>query len=206
MYNCIIFDVDGTLIDTGNAVFSTYQRVVFEEFGRYLPDEELMCAYAVPTHKALERLGFKNIEEAKLKFHRYLMEAFGKVRLYEGMENTLKYLKQKNKITGLVTSRNNDEVTDDICLQGVIKYFSHVVCTEDTEKHKPHPEPLLRLVELAGSKISHTIYIGDTYYDYKCAKDAGIDFVLALWGATNTDNIEADYMLEHPGQLLEIVK
>jgi HAD superfamily hydrolase (TIGR01549 family) len=178
---------------------------MFEEFGRDFSEEEIKCAYSVPTLKALEILGCKNVEEANSRHHRYLMEEFGKVRLYDGIEDVLKYLKQKGRVTGLVTSRNRDEITYDVCLQGIIKYFTYVICSDDTEKHKPDPEPLCKLIELAGSNISDAIYIGDTYYDYKCARDAGVDFVLAKWGASNTDNIKADYFPGHPRQLLDIV-
>lgn len=206
MYNCIIFDVDGTLIDTEAAVFSTYQRMVSERFGRSISDEEIKSAYALPTIQALGQLGFKNDEKAVRNFHQYLMEAFKKVKPFDGIAKVLKYLTQNKKVTGIVTSRCSEEVTEDPCLQKMIAYFSYVVCTSDTKKHKPHPEPLLKLVELSGSKIADTIYIGDSHNDCKCAEDAGIDFALALWGARNTDSINAKYMLKHPEQLLEIME
>ncbi len=205
MYNCIIFDVDGTLIDTENAVFSIYQRMVSERLGRNISDEEIKNAYAVPTIQALKQLGFNNDEKAVRDFHQYLMESFKKVKPFEGIMKVLMDLAQNNKVTGIVTSRSSEEVMEDPCLQKMLAYFSYLVCTSDTKRHKPHPEPLLKVVELSGLKVSDTIYIGDSHIDCKCAENAGIDFALALWGARNTDNINAKYMLKHPGQLLEIM-
>ncbi len=205
MYNCIIFDVDGTLIDTENAVFSIYQRMVSERLGRNISDEEIKNAYAVPTIQALKQLGFNNDEKAVRDFHQYLMESFKKVKPFEGIMKVLMDLAQNNKVTGIVTSRSSEEVMEDPCLQKMFAYFSYLVCMSDTKRHKPHPEPLLKVVELSGLKVSDTIYIGDSHIDCKCAENAGIDFALALWGARNTDNINAKYMLKHPGQLLEIM-
>ncbi|NTV89830.1 MAG: HAD family hydrolase [Clostridiales bacterium] len=205
MYKCIVFDVDGTLINTKTEVFRTYKRVCLEESGREYADEEIIRAYSVPTIKALEVLGLKDIDRANRKYHEYLMVAFRGVKPFEGILEVLETLRRNEAETGLVTSRNRDEVTDDACLQSLLKFFPHVVCASDTEKHKPDAEPLLRLLELWGSKPEEAIYIGDTFNDYMCAKNAGVDFALASWGAKNTAGIEADYVLEHPAQLLGII-
>ncbi len=204
-YDCIIFDVDGTMIDTRHAVFTSYQRVIFEEFNRYFTDEELRVAYGVPTEEALARLGFKNVSEAHKKYHRYLMEAFSQVQPFEGIIEILEILREEKIITGIVTSRDKDEVLQDKCLQKLIKHFDYVVCSNDTEKHKPNPEPVLKLLELAKCENKKVLYIGDTHYDYMCAKNAGVDFALALWGAENTEDIHADYNLEKVKDLFGII-
>jgi HAD superfamily hydrolase (TIGR01549 family) len=204
MYNCIIFDVDGTMIVNEEAVFSSYQKAIFDEFGRYFTPEEVKRAYSVPTLEALKRLGFKNIEEAEQKYHRYLMEAFKHVEPYPGIIDVLEYLKQKGIVLGVVTSRNKSEVTRDVCFQGLVKYFDYVVCASDTDKHKPDPEPLVMLLQRADCEPGKAIYIGDTLFDYKCARDAGVDFALACWGAKSREGIEAKYFLEAPGEILNI--
>lgn len=68
------------------------------------------------------------------------------------------------------------------------------------------PEPLLKFIELSEVDKSETIYIGDTKYDLDCALGAGIDFALALWGAKSSIGIDANYILENPKQILELVK
>lgn len=205
MYNCIIFDVDGTLIDTEDAVFSTYGKVFFEEFGKKFTKEEMKIVYGVPTSEALVRLGCKDVNETGRKYQKYLMEAFQKVELFQGIPEILDALTGKGIKMGVVTSRNKREVQDDACMQKVKKYFKHIVCADDTEKHKPDPEPLLKQIEQVGSNSANALYIGDTYYDYLCARSAGVDFALALWGAQNTGGIEADYDLKAPSEILEII-
>lgn len=205
MYNCIVFDVDGTMIENEKAVYSAYQKVIYDEFGRYFSPEEVKRAYAVPTHEAIKRLGFNNVEEAEKKYHRCLMEAFQNVEPFKGIPEVLEYLQKKKIILGVVTSRNKDEVSEDACFQGLISHFRHVVCASDTKKHKPDAEPLLKLLWEVDCEPSKALYIGDTLFDYQCARNAGVDFALAVWGAKSREGIEAKYFLKEPGEILDIL-
>jgi phosphoglycolate phosphatase-like HAD superfamily hydrolase len=85
-------------------------------------------------------------------------------------------------------------------------FFKLAVCADDTEKHKPNPDPILKFIEISGDDKSKTIYIGDTKYDMECAFGAGIDFALALWGAKSSIGINANYILESPSQVLDLIK
>lgn len=205
MHSFVIFDVDGTLIDTENAVMESYGKAVFEEFGRRFTEKEMSSAYGIPTRQALEHLGFKDIDSAFQKYYRHLFQAFAEVKPFDGIVEMLEELKKRKVAGGIVTSRNKDEVASDLSLQGLMKYFCCVICADDTRKHKPEPEPVLKLIEKADAEISKTIYLGDTYYDYMCAKNAGVRFALASWGARNTEKIEADYVLKEPKDLLGLV-
>jgi phosphoglycolate phosphatase-like HAD superfamily hydrolase len=106
----------------------------------------------------------------------------------------------------IVTSKTKEEFLNDFVPFGLINYFKLVVCADDTEKHKPNPEPILKFIELSGADKSKTIYIGDTKYDMDCAFGAGIDFALALWGAKSSIGINANYIFENPKQILELIK
>lgn len=205
MYNFIIFDVDGTLIDTGNAVMESYQKVIFEEFGRHFSEKELSVAYGIPTPEGVELLGFKDIDSACQKYYKYLFKAFAKVKPFKGIAEMLEELKMRNIPTGVVTSRNRSEIANDPSLQNLLKYFSHIISADDTQKHKPEAEPVLRLIEMTDADISKSIYLGDTYYDFMCARNAGVKFALAAWGARSMENIEADHVLKEPKDLLTLI-
>jgi HAD superfamily hydrolase (TIGR01549 family) len=205
MYKYIIFDVDGTLIETEPAVVSSYQRVFFEEFGRYLTVEELFENYMVPTYERMRRFGFKNVEEAVEKFHTYLMEAFCNVKAYKGILSLLEALENKDISMGVVTARSKREVEDDPCLQSLVKHFKYIICADDTQKHKPESEPLFKIFEMMNANPFKSIYIGDTYSDYMCAKNADVDFGLAVWGAKKTDGIIAEFSFEKPEDILNIL-
>jgi len=206
MYELIIFDIDGTMIDTAEVVKKSYSYGMYEELGRDLTDEELARAFGVPTIQAIEILGARNIEKACSRYFESLFKYYREgVPLFDGVEELLQELKRRGVKCGIVTSRNRDEVANDTTLSSLMKYFSHIVSAEDTRKHKPEAEPVLKLMELAGAVPAGVIYIGDTYFDYMCAKNAGVEFALASWGARKDDRIRPDYLLTRPADLLDIL-
>ena len=101
--------------------------------------------------------------------------------------------------TGVVTSRSHFEFEYDKYLHEMVPYLGHIVCAEDTPHHKPHPEPLLRCIDLASAASGDTIipeeviFFGDTDHDFACARDAGCDFALADWKNRGWQDIPARY-------------
>lgn len=206
MYELIIFDIDGTMIDTEEVVRKAYGHAMFEELGRDLTDEELARAFGVPTMQALEILGSKNVEKASRRYFESLFKYYREgVGLFDGIEELLQELMRRGVKCGIVTSRNRDEVANDTTLSSLLKYFGYVVTSEDTQKHKPEAEPVLKLMEMAGAEPPGAIYIGDTYYDFMCAKNAGVDFALASWGARGDGRIRPDHTLVMPADLLDVL-
>lgn len=206
MYNYIIFDIDGTILDTEIAVLSSLQKLVYTELNKNLSFDELRFALGIPGEVTLDRLGITNLFDSNLKWNRYLKEYFHHVKVFDGIKDTLVKLNKIGISTGIVTSKTKEEFINDFIPFGLINYFKLVVCADDTEKHKPNPEPILKFIELSGADKSKTIYIGDTKYDMDCAFGAGIDFALALWGAKSSVGINANYTFENPKQILELIK
>lgn len=206
MYKYIIFDVDGTILDTKDAVLLSLQKIVFEELGRNCSTHELSFALGITGETALKKLGITSIEGCIKRWNKYLKEYYGKVRIFDGIKETLLKLNEKKVLTGIVTSETKEEFKSFFIPFGLRNYFDIIVCADDTKKHKPYPEPILKFLELSNARKSETIYIGDTKYDLKCSSGAGTDFALALWGAQSSKGIEADYILEKPEQILELIK
>lgn len=205
MYNYVIFDVDGTLINTAKAVFEAYQKVIFAEHGRYFTDEELSKGFGIPTEKSLKIYGCKDVEQSRNLYFKYLIEGFRKCTPYDGVMELLSVLAKKKIPMGVVTSRCRFEVDNDETLKKIIHYFNIVLGSDDTLKHKPDGEPLVKIMNLLDANPEECIYIGDTIYDSQCAKNAGISFALAKWGSLDPDKIEADYVLSAPKELLDIL-
>lgn len=206
MYNYIIFDIDGTLLDTETAVLSSLRRVVAEELNENLSFEELRFALGIPGEVTLNRLGIANVSDCSVRWNKYLKEYFHQVKVFDGIKEILIKLKEFGISTGLVTSKTREEFANDFVPFELEDFFKFVVCADDTEKHKPNPDPILKFIEISGADKSKTIYIGDTKYDMQCAFDAGIDFALALWGAKSSIGINANYVLEKPEQILQLIE
>ncbi len=205
MVKYIAFDVDGTLIDTGDAIILSLQKVLREELGKEYSPEELYFSFGIPGAATLKAFEIDDIEGTLSKWLRYLDDFSSLIKVYEGIEGCLKQLKSKGIMTGIVTSKSREEFDSGFIPMGLAHYFDHVVCADDTTEHKPHPAPLLKLLELSGSAPEDTVFIGDTIYDKKCAEGAGVRFGLALWGAKCPDGIEPDWAFKYPMEVSEII-
>ncbi|MOA10390.1 Phosphoglycolate phosphatase [compost metagenome] len=125
------------------------------------------------------------------------------IHVYEGIRQLISVLREQSILTGVVTSKTKQEYHDDFVPFGLVHDLPYVVCADDTKQHKPHPDPLLKFLEISGAQAHSSIYIGDTVYDYECAREAGVDFGLAMWGCKQPESIPAKYKFEHPKDVLE---
>ena len=205
MYNTIIFDVDGTLIDTEKAVLSSLQKMLRTDYDKAIPLEDLYFVLGIPGSKSLSQLGISNIDRANERWNHFMKDYIHSIEIFRGIKDLLDTLKNRNIIQGIVTSKTNKELLSDFVPFGLSSYLAHTICADDTERHKPHPEPLLKFLEISGADPKKSIYIGDTVYDYECARDAEIDFGLALWGCKDPQNIQATYKLESPQNIIALL-
>ncbi|MBS5938523.1 HAD family hydrolase [Clostridium sp.] len=203
-YKCILFDLDGTVLNTERMNMIPLQRLIKEELGLEINYNDLLKYKAYAGIKTLEELGFKDIERSYSKWVKYVNEFEEGATLFDGFEEVFKELNNRNIICGIVSAKTRDQYEIDFIQKGLDKYVKCEVLADDTELHKPHPDPLLKAAEILNISPSDCLYIGDTIFDYKASKAAGMDFGLALWGADFTEGINADYDLKEPKDLLEI--
>lgn len=199
MYKHIVFDIDGTLIDTEYAVLHSLKNLLKEEYNRDYKIEELEFALGITGEAAIKQLEISDIERTVDLWNDKLNKYKESVCVFNGIEELLKVLSQNHKL-GIVTSKTKEEFEEEVTHFGLNKYFGVIICADDTEKHKPNPEPLLKYMELANAKNKETIYIGDSIYDMQCAKASKVDFAFAKWG-NKRQNIEAKYTLSQPSEL-----
>lgn len=205
MIKCIIFDIDGTLIDTEYVFKKSLQKILQEEGIREYSWDEMDFILGVPGKDSLRKIGIKNIEEINDRWNRYMIEFKDKVYVYDGIESVLQELKKRAIITGLVTSKTYTEFHDDFEPFGLTHYFDYRVCANDTTRHKPFPDPLLKFLEMSGLKADQVIYIGDTIYDYKAACAAEVPFGLAMWGAKNPEEMNVPTKIKDPKAILKML-
>lgn len=204
LYKYILFDIDRTILDTERAVIGSLQKLLKLETGTEYSPEELSFALGIPGITVLKRLNVPNIESSAQKWNQYLKEFYYQICIFPSLEEIIKKIYSLKIKTGIVTSKTKQELIDDFYPFGLQKYFDYIISADDTANHKPEPEPILKCLELAAALPTETIYIGDTFYDMKCAESAGIDFALALWG-TIDPSLNATIKLNHPSEILNII-
>ena len=204
-YKCIIFDLDGTMLNTEEMNMIPLQRLIKEQLNKYISYNDLLKYKAYSGKKTLELLGFNDIEKSYSKWVKYVNEYENGAELYDGFKEVIETLDKNNILCGISSSKTRAQYEIDFFKTGLQKYMKSVILAEDTENHKPHPEPLLKVAEILEVSPKEVIYVGDTFVDYNAAKSAGMDFAFAIWGASDTNGIEADYNLNEPKDLLKVL-
>lgn len=204
-YRDIVFDIDGTLIDTEEPMLRSLQKAVQETDGRTLELDELRFIFGMTAEDALRSLGIKDIPPAfSLWKEHYLQEASG-VRVFLGVETVLGELRARSVRLGVLSSKTRREYQNDFLTFGLGGYFDLAILAEDSLRHKPDPEPMLAYLARSGAEASEVLYIGDSVYDMQCARGAGVDCALALWGSSDPEGIDATYYLERPEDVLKVL-
>ncbi|MBX9138322.1 MULTISPECIES: HAD-IA family hydrolase [unclassified Clostridium] len=204
-YKCIIFDLDGTMLDTEKMNMIPLQRLIKEELSIDIKYEDLLKYRAYAGKTTLKMLGFKDIEASYSKWVKYVNEYEDGAKLYEGFDEVIKGLDENGILCGIASSKMKSQYEIDFLKTGLQSYMKSVILAEDTENHKPHPEPLLKAIEILNIEPKDAMYVGDTFADYKSTKAAGMDFGLAVWGATDLDGIKADHYLNTPKDILKVL-
>lgn len=208
MIKTILFDVDGTLIDTEQAILRSLKELLNEELHLIVPEAELTFVLGIPGEKALERYSDSPAERARLLtiWVEKLAAHSTDVRLFDGIVPLLTKLKNTGYQLGVVTSKLRNELIKEFASFELTDFFEVVVTASDTKKHKPNPEPILKALEELHARPEETIYIGDSVYDLRCAQNSQVVFALAGWGAQPAEEFSTlERILSQPNDLLAVL-
>jgi len=206
MINTIIFDIEGTLLDTEEVVYQSMFQTIKEIKGEEYSLEAFPFVLGQDFEESLAFFGVEDIESAMKRWLELYVSMADKIVLFDGIEELLKTLQKEGYTLGIITSRYKygyDEAIDGHNLQ---EYFDYYVCADDTVNQKPDSEPMYHFLRLSGKKASECLYIGDTLYDEMCAYDANVAFAVADWGALNSDMFRTNNILYHPLDLIKWLK
>lgn len=180
MTKAVIFDVDGVLLDSFQANLKLFQDLM-REAGYAIPTEETYATlFHLPGREVVKRLTktdspeeLQRIHELRLHKVRFPVELLS---MPEDAAMTLAALRNQYAL-GIVTNRIRSGIFESTELASLKECFSTVVAYEDTERHKPDPEPLLLALENLEVRPDEAVYIGDSPDDLAAARSAGTHFI-----------------------------
>ncbi len=207
MIKHVIFDIDGTLIDSRQANRNALRRLVRDMQHRELSDAEADACFGLADPESLAQLGIDDVSAGLRLWEKLATNPEpGGYALFPGVRALVQNLACHGVELGIVTSKSRKEFDATFAPLGLNAYFATIVCSDDTARHKPDPEPLRHYLALTGAHPGSCLYVGDTAIDMACAAAAGIDGGLALWGQTPPPNAHAVYRFDKPSDVFALLR
>lgn len=192
----ILFDNDGTLVDTRDLIFESFKYATQQVMGRPVTDEEIEATGGQPLDTQMLMLAGGNVSlgEKLTDVYREYNHAIHdeRIALFDGVADGLAQLAANGYVFGVVTSKRHWLAERGLKLTGVIDRFGCLIGADDCEHHKPHPAPLLMAARELGLDASQCAYAGDSPFDIRAAKTAGFTSIAALWGMFGEDALRAE--------------
>jgi pyrophosphatase PpaX len=190
----VLFDLDGTVIDSGAIILASMRHAAKEVLGTEVPDEELMAAVGGPGLEAqMHALAPDRVEELVSVYRAHNEPLHDGLACCAGIDDVLVRLKDEGRRLGIVTAKRRKTVELAFDQVPIAHLFDTVVGGDETERHKPDPEPLLLALERLGARADDAAYVGDAPFDIKAAKTAGLFSVGVTWGGIHArERLEAE--------------
>ncbi len=204
----VLFDLDGTLIDTIELILSSMRHATAEVLGQALPDDVLLHNVGVPLRVQMGEFAPGREEELLCIYRAHNAIVHDQlVCEYPGTEAALRDIIAQGYRLGVVTSKSVPVAQRGLDRFGLGELFETLVGYEDTDIHKPEPAPLLLAAERMGVSIDRCCYVGDSPHDMNAGRAAGAVTVGALWGPFRERVAETgpDFMIEHLGELAQVL-
>jgi pyrophosphatase PpaX len=208
----VLFDLDGTLIDSVRLILDSYHHTLAAHGLPPRSDEEWLEGVGTPLTAQFGALrDSAGILDALIATYReYNLRHHDRmVTVYPGVVDVVRELKQDGIATGLVTSKNRSGALRGLTLAQLESLMDVLVCADEVENPKPHPEPVEKAVRLLGADPATTVYVGDSIHDMRSGRAAGVRTAAVLWGPfgrTHLEGAQPDYWLERPADLLGLVR
>lgn len=204
----ILFDLDGTLINSLPAYIVSFQQNIREVTGRDVSADELAAHISIPTPRILSHYVPPEQIPAMLTRHNELMrQNAGRITFYPGVPEALRSLRAAGLKLGVVTSQIEGELATTRAALGIDDLI-HVWIHSDLVAHpKPAPDPVLLALERLGEAPETAIMVGDSIYDLGAGKAAGVRTAAVTWGFTALPDLlekSPDLVLRDPAELARL--
>jgi pyrophosphatase PpaX len=188
----VLFDFDGTLADSIALITASYRHTIATVFGDDVDDDEVRSWIGRPLQPVLEERYPGRGAELTAVFRAWnLANHDDLIETVEGIAALLSDLHGAGARTGVVSSKKFDSVRLGLSAVGLADEIDVLAGQEQTEVHKPHPEPLLYAASMLGAQPSDCVYVGDAIFDVQAAHAAGMAAVAVTWGASTRAVLES---------------
>ncbi|MFJ5222890.1 HAD family hydrolase [Streptomyces sp. NPDC088400] len=206
-HRAVVFDLDGTLVDTMRSVPQAYTDAIRTLGGGEISPSEVMAVWHMgSTSVVLEHFLGRAVSPDDMEcFYRCLAVTTADVEAFPGAVEMLDTLGSQGRALGVFTSATRRAATLMLATAGLEGYFSCVVGGDEVRAPKPAPEGLVRCCLQLGVAAGEAVYVGDAEVDLRCAEAAGALGIHASWGGPADTRQQAALTARNPREVVELL-
>jgi pyrophosphatase PpaX len=209
-YAAVLFDLDGTLLDTAGLIVRSYQHTFQGCLGCEVDEARILAnlGLTLPAHLGLYATDPDGLERMISVYRTFNLTHHDELaRLFPGVRETLQALAGCGVKLAVVSSKSRGGVQRGLDLFGLAPYFQTVVALEDTARHKPDPAPVVLAVERLGLRPEQALMVGDSPADLEAGRLAGTETAAVAWSTCSREELLAsrpDRLLARMADLLPL--
>jgi HAD superfamily hydrolase (TIGR01509 family) len=207
---CLIFDSDGTLVDTLHLIVEAFNYAAEPVLGKRF-DEADVSALLGPTMKRIftNLLPPDAVNDAVDRYHRFYRQHFHEyARVYPDVLELLTAIQKSGRKLGVLTGAGRIAAESTMQFARLSEFFTTLVTGDDVDHPKPDPQGLLMAISKTGVTPDKTVYVGDSVVDLETARRAGARSGAALWGSRHPNELSLwrpDFIFREPSQITETI-
>ncbi|MCK8489620.1 pyrophosphatase PpaX [Paenibacillus sp. MBLB2552] len=210
MIDTVLFDLDGTIINTNELIITTFEHVIEKNGLKPHTREEIIPHMGMTLEHQLQIFsGRQDVADLVADYRKYNRERHDElIRDFPHVKEVISKLHDRGITIGIVTTKIKETTLLALNMFGFKPYMKAIVTVEDVKHPKPHPEPILTALRELNADPARTLMVGDSAADLQCAKAAGVQAAGVAWslkGEAMLRKYDPDYILQDMTDLYGIL-
>ncbi len=181
-YSLVIFDLDGTLADTHQLIFDSFNFIMLKYKSVKLSPQEIMAYFGPPEDVCIRNMLGKNVfETAWREYLEYYEKHLDETSLFPGIQEILVNLRSGGAKLAVFTGKGKETTSLTLDYHGIGNDFDIIVTGSGVQNHKPHPEGVELALRKLGVEATKAVVVGNSVSDYKASISAGTNFVAVTY-------------------------
>ncbi|MBE9896745.1 HAD family hydrolase [Enterococcus casseliflavus] len=211
---CVIFDLDGTLLDSRECSIKA-TKAAFTEMGLKVPSEVVIEHYmGIPIEESFFKMSEQPLDQETatelIRVFRTYYQTYEEstLNVFPEIPHVLEILMKRKVPCFVVSSKKTAVVKRNLAAQNLVAFFEEIIGSDAVSHYKPHPEGINKVVTQYQFDPSRTIMVGDAIFDIQMGKAAGVKTIAVTWGSHDAKKLSAekpDALAEAPQDILDYI-